>query len=123
MLKGGWVQRAELFGDDRRSILDIRSHTSMWVRLPPHPDCPSTDSLFPCPSSAHSHSQFWTGDMEALEVGQLPSMQEAVMVVGFPTGGDNVCVTKGVVSRLDRQVYSHGRCALLTTQTDSAINR
>ncbi|PNW86569.1 hypothetical protein CHLRE_02g092000v5 [Chlamydomonas reinhardtii] len=68
------------------------------------------------------NDEFWTGDMEALEVGQLPSMQEAVMVVGFPTGGDNVCVTKGVVSRLDRQVYSHGRCALLTTQTDSAIN-
>jgi hypothetical protein len=31
-----------------------------------------------------------------------PAMQEAVMVVGFPTGGDNVCVTKGVVSRIDR---------------------
>jgi hypothetical protein len=33
-----------------------------------------------------------------------------------------VCVTKGVVSRLDRQTYSHGRCALLTTQTDAPIN-
>lgn len=30
-------------------------------------------------------------------------MQESVSVVGYPTGGDNVCVTKGVVSRIDRQ--------------------
>jgi hypothetical protein len=33
----------------------------------------------------------------------LPAMQESVSVVGYPTGGDNVCVTKGVVSRVDRQ--------------------
>ena len=33
-----------------------------------------------------------------------------------PATGDNVCVTKGVVSRLDRQTYAHGRTALLTIQ-------
>ncbi|KAG2501015.1 hypothetical protein HYH03_000835 [Edaphochlamys debaryana] len=70
------------------------------------------------------NDEFWTGEggVEALELGALPAMQESVMVVGFPQGGDNVCVTKGVVSRLDRQQYSHGRCALLTTQTDAPIN-
>jgi hypothetical protein len=46
--------------------------------------------------------EFWEG-VEALEINGLPPMQESVTVVGFPTGGDNVCVTKGVVSRLDRQ--------------------
>lgn len=50
-------------------------------------------------------------------------MQESVLVVGFPTGGDNVCVNKGVASRLDRYLYSHGRCSLLTVQTDAPINR
>jgi S1-C subfamily serine protease len=45
-----------------------------------------------------------------------------VSVVGFPQGGDNVCVTKGVVSRIDRQQYSHGRTALLAIQVDAAIN-
>jgi hypothetical protein len=45
--------------------------------------------------------EFWA-DMVPLEINGLPAMQESVMVVGFPTGGDNVCVTKGVVSRIDR---------------------
>lgn len=49
--------------------------------------------------------EFWT-DVEPLEINGLPAMQESVTVVGFPTGGDNVCVTKGVVSRLDRQSVS-----------------
>lgn len=44
------------------------------------------------------------------------------MVVGFPQGGDNVCVTKGVVSRIDRQPYSHGKMSLLAVQVDAAIN-
>ena len=44
------------------------------------------------------------------------------MVVGFPQGGDNVCVTKGVVSRIDRQPYSHGKTSLLAIQVDAAIN-
>ncbi len=61
--------------------------------------------------------------MAGLEMGDLPPMQENVTVVGFPLGGDNVCVTKGVASRLDRQKYSHGQCALLTVQTDAPINR
>ncbi|KAJ9533561.1 hypothetical protein QJQ45_026621 [Haematococcus lacustris] len=65
--------------------------------------------------------EFWTG-VEALDIGGLPGMQESVSVVGYPTGGDNVCVTKGVVSRIDRQQYSHGRTSLLALQIDAAIN-
>eukprot|EP00882_Tetradesmus_deserticola_P018709 GHRQ01020094.1.p1 GENE.GHRQ01020094.1~~GHRQ01020094.1.p1 ORF type:complete len:426 (+),score=236.79 GHRQ01020094.1:1316-2593(+) len=64
---------------------------------------------------------FWA-DMVPLEINGLPAMQESVMVVGFPTGGDNVCVTKGVVSRIDRSTYSHGRTTLLAIQVDAAIN-
>lgn len=65
--------------------------------------------------------EFWA-DMVPLEINGLPAMQESVMVVGFPTGGDNVCVTKGVVSRIDRSTYSHGRTTLLAIQVDAAIN-
>ena len=43
-------------------------------------------------------------------------MQEAVHVVGFPTGGKTICVTEGVVSRIDMQSES------LCIQVDSAIN-
>lgn len=47
--------------------------------------------------------EFWSG-VQLLDISpDLPPMQQGVTVVGFPTGGDNVCVTKGVVSRLDRQ--------------------
>ena len=31
----------------------------------------------------------------------VPELQQSVVVVGFPTGGDNLCVTAGVVSRVD----------------------
>ncbi len=89
--------------------------------------CLSYHLPLPCPPplSPPSHLlQFWNdGSVEALQLGGLPAMQESVTVVGFPQGGDNVCVTKGVVSRLDRQQYSHGRCSLLTLQTDAPINR
>merc|ERR1719171_2662939 len=30
-----------------------------------------------------------------------------VRAVGFPTGGNTICVTKGVVSRIDAQRYVH----------------
>ncbi len=37
---------------------------------------------------------FWTGNVEALEIAdELPAQQESVSVVGYPTGGDNVCVS------------------------------
>lgn len=39
----------------------------------------------------------------------------------YPTGGENICVTKGVISRIDRQLYSHGRTSLLALQIDAAI--
>jgi hypothetical protein len=32
---------------------------------------------------------------------ELPNLQESVHVVGFPTGGRTICVTEGVVSRID----------------------
>jgi S1-C subfamily serine protease len=57
-------------------------------------------------------NEFWE-DVQPLEINGLPAMQESVMVVGFPTGGDNVCVTKGVVSRIDRYAYS---CCFVSCQ-------
>lgn len=51
-------------------------------------------------------NNFWDG-LEALELGEIPMLEEDVVVVGFPTGGDNISVTRGVVSRVDIQRYSH----------------
>ncbi|KAJ1474713.1 hypothetical protein T484DRAFT_1831288, partial [Baffinella frigidus] len=40
----------------------------------------------------------------------------SVVVVGFPTGGDNLCVTAGVVSRVDVHEYAHSGFSLLCVQ-------
>lgn len=54
----------------------------------------------------------------------LPDLQERVHVVGFPTGGETICVTEGVVSRIDvRGVSVDGRVDALCIQIDAAINR
>eukprot|EP01118_Nematostelium_gracile_P007791 TRINITY_DN2554_c0_g1_i1.p1 TRINITY_DN2554_c0_g1~~TRINITY_DN2554_c0_g1_i1.p1 ORF type:complete len:442 (-),score=106.86 TRINITY_DN2554_c0_g1_i1:35-1360(-) len=64
---------------------------------------------------------FWSG-MAILDFGGIPHLQEAVTVVGYPTGGDNISVTTGVVSRVDITTYAHSSCKLLAIQIDAAIN-
>eukprot|EP00899_Mesostigma_viride_P010040 jgi/Mesvir1/19037/Mv12800-RA.2 len=68
-----------------------------------------------------NEEEFWD-DIEHLELGDVPHLQEVVTVVGYPTGGDSVSVTKGVVSRLNLQQYSHASFHLLAIQIDAAIN-
>jgi len=64
---------------------------------------------------------FWE-DLEPLEMGGVPQLEEDVVVMGYPTGGDNISVTRGVVSRVDIQRYSHSGTQLLAIQIDAAIN-
>ncbi|KAK2999534.1 hypothetical protein RJ639_024581 [Escallonia herrerae] len=80
--------------------------------------------------------EFWKGT-NFLEFGDIPFLQEAVSVVGYPqvcfnvtertanhlvAGGDNISVTKGVVSRVEPTQYVHGATQLLAIQIDAAIN-
>ncbi|KAK7271625.1 hypothetical protein RJT34_27678 [Clitoria ternatea] len=65
--------------------------------------------------------EFWDG-MNPLELGDIPFLQEAVAVVGYPQGGDNISVTKGVVSRVEPTQYVHGASQLMAIQIDAAIN-
>lgn len=64
---------------------------------------------------------FWR-DVDCLEFGDIPELQEAITVIGYPTGGDSISVTKGVVSRIEETYYSHGNFRLLAIQIDAAIN-
>eukprot|EP00939_MAST-03C_sp_MAST-3C-sp1_P005530 g5530.t1 len=69
--------------------------------------------------------KFWEGDFrdQYLELDEtLPALQDSVSVVGYPTGGENLSVTAGVISRVDMQRYSHSDSSLLTIQIDAAIN-
>ena len=59
--------------------------------------------------------KFWEG-VNHLEFGTIPKLEEDVVVVGFPTGGDNLSVTRGVVSRVDIHKYSHCGQYLLAIQ-------
>merc|ERR1712166_30044 len=65
--------------------------------------------------------EFWE-DLEAVQFGELPSLQDPVTVVGYPIGGETISVTSGVVSRIEVQGYSHGAADLLGIQIDAAIN-
>ncbi|MBU0480461.1 MAG: trypsin-like peptidase domain-containing protein [Proteobacteria bacterium] len=66
-------------------------------------------------------SSFFKG-VVPLEIGGLPQTQQDVVVYGFPQGGDTLSTTKGVVSRIEHQVYSHSLMGFLAVQIDAAIN-
>jgi S1-C subfamily serine protease len=57
-----------------------------------------------------------------LSLGGLPELREEVLVLGFPVGGDTLSATRGVVSRIEHQVYVHNRTELLAGQIDGAVN-
>lgn len=55
--------------------------------------------------------------------GSLPRLMSPVATIGFPTGGEQISITEGVVSRISyRRYVHHGRAQHLLVQVDSAIN-
>jgi len=62
-------------------------------------------------------------DTAELPLGNVPNLDSMVTVLGYPIGGDRLSVTRGVVSRIDYQIYSHsGVDSHLAIQIDAAIN-
>lgn len=57
-----------------------------------------------------------------IKIGELPQVRDKVAVYGFPTGGDEMSITEGVVSRIEQRNYAHSSANLLTCQIDAAIN-
>ena len=70
---------------------------------------------------------FWEG-LPCLSISNsLPELYETTMVIGYPMGGDNICVTKGVVSRVTTLTYEDAKFflptrELIAIQLDAAIN-
>lgn len=61
--------------------------------------------------------------LKPLKLDGIPKLNTEVIVVGYPVGGERMSVTRGVVSRIDFQSYSHsGIDQHLTVQVDAAIN-
>ncbi|KIY96346.1 Protease Do-like 10 [Monoraphidium neglectum] len=71
-----------------------------------------------------SDDSFWVEPtpMLPLAMGDVPTLQENVLVIGYPTGGDNTSVTSGVVSRVEVTQYVHAASHLMAIQIDAAIN-
>lgn len=61
-------------------------------------------------------------DVTPLEIGDTPRVQDDVLAVGYPMGGEDISYTRGIVSRAEDIMYSHGWMKLLGIQVDAAIN-
>src|SRR6056300_1521265 len=61
-------------------------------------------------------------DLEPLVLGELPEPQREVSVFGYPMGGKSLSITKGILSRVEQQIYAHAGAYLLAGQIDAAIN-
>lgn len=61
-------------------------------------------------------------DTEKLELGALPLLSDEVTTYGFPVGGSQLAITRGIVSRIDYDYYAHSGYPNLVCQIDAAIN-
>ncbi len=61
-------------------------------------------------------------DITPMEIGETPRVQDDVLAVGYPIGGEDISYTRGIVSRIEDIRYSHGLTRLLGVQVDAAIN-
>jgi len=66
--------------------------------------------------------EFWEGIQTVKLSKKVPHLEEPVLCVGFPVGGDTISVTSGVVSRVEVMTYAQTCSELLGIQIDAAIN-
>jgi hypothetical protein len=66
--------------------------------------------------------EFWEGLKAVHLATKIPHLEEEVVCVGFPVGGDTISVTSGVISRIETQPYTQASAELLAIQIDAAIN-
>ena len=57
-----------------------------------------------------------------LQFGQLPNIEQKIVVYGYPMGGSTLSATIGVVSRIEHHRYAHSGEQFLAIQVDAAVN-
>jgi S1-C subfamily serine protease len=57
-----------------------------------------------------------------LKFDSLPKFEQDIAVYGFPVGGDSLSVSRGIVSRIEHNIYAHSRESFLAIQIDAAVN-
>lgn len=68
-----------------------------------------------------SHMEPYESRVPYLMPGELPQLQDPVLVVGYPSPGNQISVTAGVASRVEMLDYLHGEGELLAVQIDAAV--
>ena len=61
-------------------------------------------------------------DIKPLPLGELPDVHQEVTVYGYPVGGEALSITKGIISRIEHQMYVHSYLVFQAIQVDAAIN-
>jgi S1-C subfamily serine protease len=65
--------------------------------------------------------KFFASHVPIARADALPQIKDAVLAYGFPTGGETLSITKGIVSRIEFVPYNYP-VAGLRVQIDAAIN-
>lgn len=68
-----------------------------------------------------SNPKFKKGTSPA-ELGEMVGLHDEVFTIGFPMGGDEISVTRGIVSRIEVGGYAMSGLDMLQVQVDAAIN-
>lgn len=59
---------------------------------------------------------------EPIELGEMVRLEDQIQTVGFPMGGEEISISKGIVSRIEVQEYSMSGLDMLQVQIDAAVN-
>ncbi|PHS42293.1 MAG: serine protease [Sulfurovum sp.] len=60
--------------------------------------------------------------VKPLTFGELPNVEQRIVVYGYPMGGSTLSATIGVVSRVEHHTYAHSGETFLAVQVDAAVN-
>lgn len=104
----------------------VSNHTFIQVRLYGHPDKHAARVV----AVAHEvdlalltvDSPGFFDNIPFVPLADLPKIQQEVVVMGFPLGGDTLSMTSGIVSRIEHRRYAHSGMEFLAIQLDAAIN-
>lgn len=59
---------------------------------------------------------------DAVDFGEMISLKQKVFTVGFPMGGSEISISKGIVSRVEVRDYCMSGLNMLQVQIDAAVN-
>ena len=114
------LTNAHVAASKYNTVLRVQKHGSA-EKFPAHTVCIGFDcdlALLQVESDT-----FWEGLPAARLAEDLPQLYETTQVIGYPVGGQSICITKGVISRVSLQHYTpEAPAGHLVIQIDAAIN-